>query len=888
MIITDISGKWDVFLDEDKSDRLPEKYLNEINLPDSTSNAGLGRLNTETEYGCLTDMHKFEGFAWFRRIIEITPEMAGQNITLFLERTRKTRLFLDGKPIGSYCSLCAPHRYSLNGTVPGVHEVVICVDNTDYLTGGGHLTSRDTQTNWNGILGRIELQAYRSYPEAVCVIPDVESGSVHVRAEIAGEQSGTAVITVSDDNREYGSAAVKFSKDTPLECDISLPGAPFWSDSSPKMLRLEIDIDGDKQVVSFGMRRLSGDDKTLLINGSQTFLRGKHDGLVFPETGFMPTDLNSWLKYMETLLRYGINHIRYHTCCPPEAAFEAADILGIYMQPELPFWGTVPEQFGAEHEFLRQEGWRILREFGHHPSFVMMSMGNELWGSKDRLNEIISGYKSCYPDKMYAGGSNNFQFVPCVLEQEDFFSGVRLGKDRLIRGSYAMCDAPQGHIQTNYPNSVHNYDPLIDEEAALSSDETTPEGGTEIMIQYGTEMKKVSAESWDNISVHVPVISHEVGQYAVFPDFDEIDEYKGSLRHEAYASYREGLKQAGMLHRWRDFFRASGALAVDCYRRDIETAMRSSLLSGFQLLDIQDFPGQGVATVGILNAHMKSKGLITPEEWRQFCGDTVLLALLNGFVYEAGEEINCGIQASCTSMDLTGMNVNWELILDGKQISGGVSDVFLRNGRIFLAHSISFSVNCDRPAAARLHIWIEGIAENSYTLYFYPKIDVRITEKEISSGGRSAVITQDFEQAKRGGAVFIPALGEESLAGEYCTDFWCYGMFRSISESMGKPVPTGTLGLLIDNKSALLSEFPCETHTTPQWYEIVTHSRCADLDGTDIEPDVWVIDNPERHKRLGLLYCREGVICCTSRLWEIADRPEVKWFAKSLLDAVSG
>ena len=256
---------------------------------------------------------------------------------------------------------------------------------------------------------------------------------------------------------------------------------------------------------------------------------------------------------------------------------------------------------GAEHEFLRDEGWRILREFGHHPSFVMMSMGNELWGSKERLNELIAGYRAQYPDKMYAGGSNNFQFVPCVLEQEDFFSGVRLGKDRLIRGSYAMCDAPQGHIQTNYPNSVHNYDPLIDEAAALGGTQVADENG-EIMIQYGTEMKKVKAESWDNISVHVPVISHEVGQYAVFPDFNEIKEYTGPVRHEAYAAYRKGLEEAGMLHRWKDFFHASGALAVDCYRRDIETALRSSMMSGFQLLDIQDFPGQGVATVGILNA----------------------------------------------------------------------------------------------------------------------------------------------------------------------------------------------------------------------------------------------------------------------------------------------
>ena len=486
MNITDLSGQWEVFLDESKNELLPEKYPDRINLPDSTSNAGLGKLNTETEYGCLTELHKFEGFAWFRRSIDISAEMAEQNIALFLERTRKTCVYLDGRLIGSFCSLCTPHRYSLNGVSAGTHELVVCVDNTDYPTGGGHLTSRDTQTNWNGIVGRIELQTYRSCVDNVHIIPDPENHSLHVKAEADGELCGTAQLRIFDEEQEYGSVEAEFTNEKPIECDISVPGAPLWSDRAPAPLKLEIEISGDRWTFTTGLRRMSHDDRTLLINGQQTFLRGKHDGMVFPETGYMPTDVESWLKVFETAEMYGINHYRFHTCCPPDAAFEAADIMGIYMQPELPFWGTVPDVFGKEHEFLREEGWRILLEFGHHPSFVMMSMGNELWGSKERLNELISGYKAEFPDKLYAGGSNNFQFVPCVLENEDFFSGVRLGHDRLIRGSYAMCDAPQGHIQTNYPNSIHNYDPLIDEAAALGGTQVTDENG-EIMIQYGNE-----------------------------------------------------------------------------------------------------------------------------------------------------------------------------------------------------------------------------------------------------------------------------------------------------------------------------------------------------------------------------------------------------------------
>lgn len=887
MLTTDLSGRWETFLDENKADRLPEIYPGSISLPDSTSNAGLGRINTQTEYGCLTDIHKFEGFAWFRRKITVAPEAAGRHTILYLERTRKTQVYVDGKSIGSFCSLCAPHRYDLTGIAPGEHELVIRVDNTDYPTGGGHLTSRDTQTNWNGILGQIRLISFSTYPEYVKAIPDIDSRSFSVSADILGAQNGLAQLRVYDASRDYGTASAEFTGGKLHDCHIQLdPDAPLWSDSDPHPLKLDISISGDIRTVTVGLRRLSSDDRTLLINGRQTFLRGKHDGMVFPETGYMPTDVDSWLKVFQTAAEYGINHYRYHTCCPPEAAFEAADILGIYMQPELPFWGTVPDEFGTEHEFLREEGWRILREFGHHPSFVMMSMGNELWGSKERLNELLKGYKEEFPDKLYAGGSNNFQFVPCVLEQEDFFSGVRLGHDRLIRGSYAMCDAPQGHIQTMQPNSLHNYDPLIDETAALSGSTVTDENG-EIMIQYGTEMRKVKAESWDNISVHVPVISHEVGQYAMFPDFDEIAEYKGPIRHEAYEAYRKGLEEEGMLHRWKDFFHASGALAVDCYRRDIETAMRSSMMSGFQLLDIQDFPGQGVATVGILNAHMRSKGLITPEEWRSFCGETVVLAELERFVFSASEEILCGLLISSTEPDFSADGIGWELTVGDTVIGSGFSKIVSSSGRLHRAESISFTIGCDKPQKARLRIFAEGEAENSYTIYIYPDIDLRITESEISYEGRSVRIVRDPEAAKAGKCLCIPEAPSDALPGEYCTDFWCYGMFRSISESMGKPVPTGTLGLLIDNSADMLSEFPCDSFTTPQWYNIVSHSTCADLSGTKIEPEVWVIDNPERRRRLGLLYRQDGALCCTSRLWEIADRPEVRWFALSLLNYLS-
>lgn len=876
MTYTDICGEWSVFLDEARSEALPKSFPDKIILPNTTSAAQLGKRNTEKNYGCLTDLYRFEGYAWFCRNIIITREQAAQELTLILERTRKTAVFVDGVKLGEYCSLCAPHRYSLNGLSEGEHKLAIRVDNTDYPTRGGHLTSPDTQTNWNGITGRIALQSCRAYPEFVRIVPNISENTVTVTADILGEKSGTAHIKIYDSEFEYGSAAADFS-DT-LECTVKLSeNVPKWNEFSPALLDLEIMIGEDKRVIKFGFRELKADGLKLLINGGETFLRGKHDGLVFPKTGYAPTDLQSWLDVFKTAMEYGINHYRFHTCCPPESAFAAADILGIYLQPELPFWGTIPETPDAEFEFLRAEGFRILKEFGHHPSFVMMSLGNELWGSHEQLNELLGEYKREFPDKLYVQGSNNFQFVPCVLENDDFFSGVRLSRERLIRGSYAACDAPLGHIQTDRPNSVHSYDTMILPEVIS---EEGADGG-DILIQYGTEMKKVHSEGWELLIPNVPVISHEIAQYCIYPDYREIALYTGSLRHDTYDGYRTAAKEKGLLPYAESFFRASGALAVDCCRREIETALRSGKMSGFQLLDLQDFPGQGTATVGILNAFMESKGLIEPAEWRRFCAPTVLLAELEKFVFTSGEVISCGLLISSTAPNTDIRAITWRVTANGEILASGKSEVKARDGRILRAENAVFTVECSKPETAVLELSAEEFA-NKYTLYVYPEIDVEITENAIKYGGGTLPIVHDKPCEN---ALCIPYPSEDDLRGEYCTDFWCYGMFRSISESMGKPVPTGTLGLLIDTDSGLLSGFPCKAHTTPIWFNIVMHSFSANLDGTELIPDIWVIDNPRRAARLGLLY-RNGGVVCTSRLWEIADNIEVKHFAASLFNAI--
>jgi len=881
----DLSGMWRVYLDADRQEELPRVYPDEMQLPGTTSSAGLGPENPARETYFLTDARKFEGYAWFMRRFD-SGDWTGFNTMLTLERTRKTTVWLDGVNIGHQESLCTPHRYFLGGLKAGVHTLVIRVDNTDYPTKGGHLTSPDTQSNWNGVTGEISLTVAKNIVTGIRVNADIAGGSIRIRADVAGEHGGFASVALPGQMEQLIPI-----KNNALEGVLPLTGSEaLWDEFAPKLHTLSIDIDGDVYETAFGLRRFEGKGRSLLCNGREVFLRGKHDGLIFPLTGYAPTDVESWRKVLQTAKDYGVNHYRFHTCCPPDAAFTAADELGIVMSPELPFWGTVADvdEEGydeQERTFLFTEGLRMLREYGHHPSFVFLSMGNELWGSKKALNDMLRAYRGFDSDKLYISGANNFQWFPDVLDEEDVFVGVRLSGDRLIRGSYAMCDAPQGIVQTTEPESCTNYDHTI---ASKYVDSASGAAG-KIAIQYGTGVKYVDAESARVFVPRVPVISHEVGQYQFYPDFDEIDQYTGPLKARNFEVFRERLQAAGLWEDHERFFRSAGKLAIDCYRREIETFLRTSELSGFQLLDLQDFTGQGTALVGVLNAFMESKGLISAEEWREFCASTVVLGEFDRFVFADGDEVWLNVRVSECDPRKVHTSVLCEL-LDGDTLLAEQTVPVRGTGRrLTQAMGICMGqvfADAFHPRRLTVRLTLEDGTVNHYPIWVFPEYPIEITREGITLGDKRVAFVQSIEEAKNSDvpAIVIPD-AEGKLPATYASDFWCYPMFRSISESMGKPVPVGTLGLCIDAKHPWVRAFAKEDYTTPAWYQLIQTAHCENVDCA--APVVQMIDNTERCQRLCLLWEEQGIPCVTFRLWEKPDDVTVRAFAAALLEVLA-
>ncbi len=924
----DLSGTWKFAMDADKKgieERYFDKELDDsIRLPGTTSIAKKGSPSARREIGCLTDPYLFEGYAWYSREVAIDPAYLGKNIFLNLERTRLSKVWVDAEPAGSFDSLTTPHRYDLTNVIKSSKfKLTILVSNVGYPTGGGHLTSPDTQTNWNGIIGDISLNIYeKQYISEIKTYPDIEKKSVKLRMKLVNSDSGDICLSLrvkavlADAGGILASvpeAAVKarfpagesfFEYEYPLGED-----AVFWSEYSPAIYRLSIFLGENEEMAntSFGLRKIEADKTRFFVNGTPIFLRGKHDGLIFPLTGAFPTDLDEWMRVMGIAKSYGINHYRYHTCCPPDAAFEAADLLGIYMEPQLPFWGTLtaPEDEGhneEEQRYLIKEGFRMLDAYGNHASYCLMSLGNELWGSKERMSQILAGYRFADGRHLYTQGSNNFQHAPVILPEDDFFVGVRFSKNRLIRGSYGMCDAPLGHVQAKEPSASHNYDEAIRPTAKERDGDGTADG--EIEIQYGTGVKKVKADAAEaGLVPNIPVVSHEIGQYCVYPNFKEIGKYSGVLKPYNLETFRSRLEERGMLGQADSFFEASGRLAVQCYKEELEAAARSSLLAGYQILDIQDFTGQGTALVGILDAFMDSKGLVSKEEWSGFCSDAILLAEFDKYIYSSGEPLDIRLALRYYNpKKIVKKSLHVELIRQAGRETVESRDVEIPDGAFDLTelgHILMTIPQLDAPEMFALELTVPGTRmKNGYELYCYPKIEKSGGPEELLAPEMEdeIKITGDFYEAEefleRGKRVlYMPNEVKEGIDGFYCTDFWCYPMFRDICVSMNKPVAIGTMGLLIDDRHAALSRFPSHMYATPQWYGIVSNSRCAILDDAVDEgfrPIVQMIDNFERNHKLGVLF--EGMagsgrlMVCTSRLGECLDRPEALQFLKSILE----
>lgn len=877
-----LKGQWSFSLDAGNVG-IGEKWFmkelsEEIRLPGTTDSNQKGFLNDDSTTMHLSRIYRYEGPAWYRKKLTIPKSFRDKHIRLFLERTKPSQVWVDDKFIGKSTLLQSPHEYDLSAYLtPGDHFITIRIDNSLKLTpyGNVHIYSDDTQTNWNGILGEMYLEASaKTFINDLQVYPNIDKQKISVKLKLNREADSKAfavnlIVEKTSEGKvtRLKSAEPVHSSDSLINLEYFLGhNSKLWDEYNQPLYRLTAIVSlgktKDSKSVSFGMRKFSVYGTQFQINGRTTFLRGKHDAAVFPLTGHAPMDVESWTRVFKIAKSYGINHYRFHSWCPPEAAFTAADQLGIYLQPELPFWG------GLDHDsiagMLQLEGLAMLKHYANHPSFVMFSHGNEIWGGHKNVEQNIIAFKKYDSRPLYTMGSNvNLGFY-APQPSTDFFVAVRTpsnGDTTLthVRLTNSFADSKDGGILNTWPPS------------------------TEVKFQYPVAQLKI------------PIVSHEIGQYQVYPDYREIEKYTGVLRARNLEAFRNRLKAAGMFDQNIAFQKASGAWAALCYKAEMEAALRTHGFGGFQLLDLQDFPGQGTALVGILDAFMDSKNVVSREDWLQSCNDVTLLLEFPKYCWTNKESFSGNLTVANYSNRAINEPIKWEVKNQkGMVLKKGIFSSGINNGGLTSQGNINFVLSSiSRAEKLTVDITINNTSyKNSYPIWVYPetkRVDIP-SQIEIATSLNADVLRKLQEGRK---VLLFPQaedINQNTVAGLFPPDFWNWGMFKGISESNKKPVSPGTLGLLTNPEHPLFNSFPTDFHTNWQWFSIIKQSNPFILNNTEHQyrPIVQVIDNLERNNKLGLIFeftIDQGkLLVCMSQLNKIMDKPEVVQLYQSIIN----
>ncbi len=846
--------------------------LGTCKLPGTTDENKLGDGKHPTDVTSqLTRLYPYSGALTYEKEVFITKELAKKaHLQLYIERTKPSTLRVDGDSIGSISLLSAPHVYKLPKLKMGKHIIKLRIDNRDEAVPqsirGSHIWSDATQTNWNGILGKFAIIGTdKVYIDNMQIYPNAERKYAHVKIRIISDKETEAKITYNCMLPEKTKVSLTKGVND-ISHLIFLGGANLWSEYHPELYNIKVELKAggstDSKDIKFGVRKFETQGTQIAINEKVTFLRGTHDACVFPIKAYCPTDKEEWLKLFRKAKEYGINHYRFHSYTPTEAAFEAADEVGMYLQTELPIWGTIDSTTVEQNKFLLNEARAILTQYGNHPSFMSLSLGNELWGSFELMRSWLDTFRELDNRHLYLYGSNNTLGWQGAHAGEDYMVTCRVGGGE--------------HYKTNTRTSFS----FADEE----------DGGI---------LNHVRPNTRDDFSYPVklckrPIIAHETCQFQMYPDYDQIKNYTGVLYPYNLEIFRDRLKENGLSEQAKDFTRASTAWALECYKADIEQCVRTPGFGGYQLLDIKDYPGQGSALCGILDVFMNQKSPLD-KKVINVMQPIVPMLIMDKYCWGINEHFEADI-AICNYTEEP-WNQQVTIHTECKYFKYKTTiDMDVKPGDNTVVaplaiHNFWKLIDEKNPAPFMLTFKLQtGKYENEYHIWVYPDKEVKPNETVVFCDAIDSTLIEALNEGKS--VILTPKLDtieKQSIGGLFTPDYWNYAMFKTISENNNKPVSPGSLGMLMDPDYFLFNEFPTEDHTDWQWWCVAKCSRPLILNSLpkDYRPLVQTIDNVERNHKLGILMefrCGEGrILLSTTDLDSISQYVEGRAYKNTLI-----
>jgi hypothetical protein len=840
--IIDLAGKWNVQLDKNNGlvQKHPEQCTIEgsIDLPASLAEKGYGFKTTGSDFGILTPEYKYVGKASYSRTIEIPENWANKEIEIFLERVLwESRIFIDGKELSKADALGTPHVHRVGELSPGKHKLLVQVDNEMIHNIGdkGHAYSDYTQSIWNGIVGRMEMRAIENTSiEKVNIYPDVTKGQLEIKFLANAKNNLDATVQFRIESLETGETVLSGKKDFKLlknenGLSFTIPTnkkLKKWSEFTPNVyiLKMELTANGntDYSETEFGFCQVSHNGTKLLVNGNPVFLRGNLDCVHFPVTGYASCNLDDWLRIFKIYKDYGLNHARFHSWCPPEAAFKAANRMGIYLQAEASIWidwwmstdmvaqgrpemdtKGHPKGLGFDQvrdSFVVAEMKRVVETYGNHPSFTLFCIGNELGNSDfEVMKTWVADLKKNDPRRLYA--VSTARKITDVDEYCATHYIPEVGRTRGLNGAHTNWDFEETYSKMN-----------------------------------------------------IPIIAHEIGQWPVYPKWAEIEKYKGVLKAHNFEGFKLVAEKNGIADQDVDFARASGALNQLMYKYETESFFRTASCAGVQLLSMQDYQGQGEALIGWLDSHWDSKGIATPEKFREHFNTTVPLLRMDKFVWTNNETFEAKAQISHHgNAPLTGACI-WK-ISNEKGISlaeGTFGEKTFGLGTLTDLGAINHKLDkIEKAGKLTVSIEVQGTGfRNDWDIWVYPPETEKVNVDDI------LIVNKLDEKAKsaleKGGKVFLMAgeLGTE----ETSVNVNFYPLYWSLTFFPGQGKTC--IGTLLNDKHPAFNDFPTAYHSDWQWQTISDKSKGFILNGLphSYKPIAQPIDDFHRNNKVGAIF----------------------------------
>ncbi len=862
-----LAGKWQVKLDPD-SIGIQNRFFEEISggsitLPGTLDEAGYGTKTIGSDYGILTRKYKYIGSAWYNREITIPKSWQDKDVILHLERVMwQSQVWIDGKPVGVQEGLGTPHYHSLGKLSPGNHLLSVRVNNDMIYNIGdkGHSYGEYTQIIWNGIIGKIELIPQEKISiNNLHTYPDVANNQLSVTFNAKNEtrrSNGTVGYTLIDN--QTGETVVFFEEALSVNEPVFsyrktlLLDVPVktWDEFSPNLYTLKVvwqqGRHREEKTAVFGFRDISAAKSKIVVNGESVFMRGNLDCLHFPLTGYPSCDEEEWERIFRIYKSYGLNHVRFHSWCPPHAAFGAADKVGIYIQAEvlwIDWWMSVinpdrpemttkglPKGLGhnpSADEFVPAELERMLEAYGNHPSFVMMCIGNEL-------------------------GNSDFEVM------EKWIEPLREKDNRRL---YSVSTARKIMPVDQYM-ATHNI----------------PNVG----VTYGLRGNGTDFDLEENYAkADIPILAHEVGQYPVYPLWSEINKYTGVLEARNLVGLRESARKNHITHLDKPFHDASGALQAILYKALIETFYRTPSCAGFQMLSMTDYSGQGEALVGWLDSFWDSKGIVTPGEFSRYSNSVVPVARFKDYVWKNEDVFSAHIQVANYGKEILHSPVEWMITNETDRVmASGKMDATIEKGKLNDIGIVEFALNAITEAGKyRLSVTVKDQPyHNQWDFWVYPTVQPSTSSVLV----KEVLDDEAIEVLDNGGRVLLLAhkLGKQNNTCElhFTSLFWSNSFFPGQNNK--------TLGMYINNAHPALERFPTENFNNWQWRPVSKGRSFIINSHQNLVPIVQPISDFHINDKLASIFeCKVGngkLLVCGHDL--TVDSPVAAQLKNSLLE----